>query len=109
MLNSLQCADKLDRLDAFALNIGDATQPFVMNSVTYLYEAANSIGDFSLFISMDVYASGAACYASGTSCKGPEDYATVLNYALAQPSYLMGPTGNPFISSREPPKSQCLK
>jgi hypothetical protein len=72
-----------------------------METVTYLFEAANDIGGFSLFISMDVYASGASCYSSKTSCNGPYDYATVLSYALAQPSYYMGPNGKPFISSTD--------
>ena len=58
-----------DSIDAFAINIGDATLPWVVNSLHQLFDAAND-NNFRLFISMDVYASGASCYAGGNSCNG---------------------------------------
>ncbi|KIN03443.1 glycoside hydrolase family 71 protein, partial [Oidiodendron maius Zn] len=48
---------------------------------------------------MDVYASGAACYASGTSCNGPYDYSDIFGWVFDQPSYALGPNGNPFVST----------
>ena len=56
-------------LTAFALNIGDATQAFVGETLGYLFGYA-AYRDFKLYVSMDVYASGAACYAGSTSCNG---------------------------------------
>jgi hypothetical protein len=85
------------------LNIGDATQPFVLETVTSLFNAANAVSGFYLYISMDVYASGAACYAGSASCNGPYDYKSIISYALAQPSYYKGPNGNPMISSADFP------
>ena len=87
-----------DSIDAFALNVGDATLPWVTTSLQNLFNAAND-HDFRLFISMDVYASGAACYASGTSCNGPYDYADIFGWVFDQPAYALGPNGNPFVSS----------
>ncbi|PYI11000.1 hypothetical protein BO78DRAFT_304565 [Aspergillus sclerotiicarbonarius CBS 121057] len=59
--------------DGFALNIGDATQSFVSDTLSYMFPYAESVG-FKLYVSMDVYASGDACYKKKTSCKGPFDY-----------------------------------
>lgn len=85
-------------IDAFALNVGDATLSWVTTSLQNLFNAANANG-FKLFISMDVYASGAACYASGTSCNGPYDYSDIFGWVFDQPSYALGPNGNPFVST----------
>ena len=56
-------------LDGFALNIGDYTQPYVTNTLSYLFNYAAG-KSFKLFISMDVAAAASACTASGTSCDG---------------------------------------
>lgn len=53
-------------LDGFALNIGDATRDYVSQALSYLFPYAESVG-FKLYISMDVYASGDACYHGGKS------------------------------------------
>jgi hypothetical protein len=57
-------------LDGFALNIGDATQPYVSEALSYLFSYAESVG-FKMFVSMDLSASGAACSSSGTSVSLP--------------------------------------
>jgi hypothetical protein len=91
--------NKWERLTGFSLNIGDATQSFVEETLSYLFDYANSITGFYLYISMDIYASGAACYAGSQSCNGPYDYASIFGWVLTQPSYYKGPSGNPMISS----------
>lgn len=48
-------------IDGFALNIGDATRDYVSDALAYLFARAEAVG-FKLYISMDVYASGDACY-----------------------------------------------
>ncbi|KAH8662391.1 glycosyl hydrolase family 71-domain-containing protein [Xylariales sp. PMI_506] len=55
--------------DAFSLNIGDPTQDFIEDAMTYLFESANDRA-FGLFVSMDVYASGTACYTKDPTCDG---------------------------------------
>ena len=56
--------------DGFALNIGDASQSFVSDTLSYMFSHAESVG-FKLYVSMDVYASGDACYkGSKASCNG---------------------------------------
>jgi hypothetical protein len=93
-----------NRLSGFSINIGDATLDWVLPVVTSLYNEANTYvnngEEFYIYLSMDVYASGAACYAGGASCNGPFDYAKVLDYALAQPSYAKAPNSNPVITSK---------
>ena len=94
-------------LDGFALNIGDPTQAFVDTTLHDLFgyaEYVNSISDkpFYLYLSLDVYASGAACYAGSTSCNGPWDYTNVLQWTLGSPAYYTGdntPNGFPMIST----------
>lgn len=91
------------RIDAFALNVGDATLPWVQDSLHNLFDAALSVQEngknFNVFISMDVYASGAACYAGGASCNGPYDYADIFSWAFDSPAYELGPSGVPLVSS----------
>jgi len=86
-------------IDGFALNVGDPTQSFVFSTLHNLFDAANQQGNFKLYISMDVYASGAACYSAKTSCNGPYDYASIFSWVLDQPSYYKAPNGQPMISS----------
>lgn len=86
-------------LDGFALNIGDATQPYVDETLHDLFGYAEYVGGFWLYISMDVYASGAACYAGSTSCNGPYDYASIFDWTLASSAYYKGPNGFPMIST----------
>lgn len=62
-------------LDGFALNIGDATRDYVSQALSYLFPYAESVG-FKLYISMDVYASGDACYHGAKSVCEP----TFLTY-----------------------------
>ena len=85
------------------MNVGDSTLPWVQTSLQNLFAAAEIVDTgFTLFISMDVYASGAACYAGGSSCNGPYDYADIFRWAFDSPSYALGPTGNPFVASMNP-------
>jgi len=56
------------QLDGFALNVGDSTQDFVRPALGYLFGYAAYRG-FKLYISMDLYAAGDACYQHKTSCK----------------------------------------
>lgn len=51
----------------FALNVGDPTQPFVQTSLDYMFSYAQSVG-FKLYISIDLYASGNACFQRNTQC-----------------------------------------
>jgi hypothetical protein len=56
------------------LNVGDSTLSWVQTSLQNLFAAAEIVDTgFTLFISMDVYASGAACFAGSASCNGPYD------------------------------------
>jgi hypothetical protein len=57
-------------LDGFALNIGDPTQPFVADTLKYMFDYASSFDNFYLYISMDLYAQGNACYQGSTACDG---------------------------------------
>jgi len=85
------------------LNVGDATQGFVENTLQALFTAADDLVasgvNFKLYISMDVYASGGSCFSIHTSCNGPFDYASIFSWALDRPSYYHAPNGNPMISS----------
>jgi hypothetical protein len=102
-------------LDGFALNIGDATQGFLVDALSYLFGHAATTS-FKLYISMDVYASGDACYKGSTSCNGvsldsvglyntntgfhgqPYDYDWIFHEYLSNGAYLWV-DGKPFISS----------
>lgn len=57
-------------LDGFALNIGDPTQSYVSDSLNDLFGYAAYVTGFKLFISMDLWASGAACYAGSSGACG---------------------------------------
>jgi hypothetical protein len=81
------------------LNIGNAIQSLVEETLGYLFEYANSISSFYLNISMDIYASGAAYYADSASCNGLYDYANIFAWVLEQPSYYEGPNSHPILSS----------
>ncbi|PYI22706.1 hypothetical protein BO99DRAFT_429649 [Aspergillus violaceofuscus CBS 115571] len=72
--------------DGFALNIGDATQDFVSDTLSYMFPYAESVG-FKLYVSMDVYASGDACYKRKTSCNGPFDYQWVWDRYKGSSAY----------------------
>lgn len=73
-------------IDGFALNVGDPTQAFVKDTLASLFSAADNAG-FKLYISVDVYASGDACYKIKTSCKGPNDYAWIFSTYKGHPAY----------------------
>jgi hypothetical protein len=49
-------ANDLDRLDGFAINIGDPTGGYVNESLGYLFGYGNYVG-FKMFVSMDLAAS----------------------------------------------------
>ncbi|KAI9823828.1 MAG: hypothetical protein M1819_001129 [Sarea resinae] len=78
-------------LDGFALNIGDPTQPFVQESLGIMFDYAASNG-FKLFVSMDVWASGA-------SGKGPKDYVPLLQEFPGAEAWYHGPNGLPLLST----------
>ncbi|SCV50154.1 uncharacterized protein FFFS_09366 [Fusarium fujikuroi] len=84
-------------LDGFALNIGDATRDYVSQALSYLFPYAESVG-FKLYISMDVYASGDACYHGGKSCHGPSDYQWVWDSYKGSSAYYQI-KGRPLIST----------
>jgi hypothetical protein len=97
-------------LDGFALNIGDPSQPFVLDTVRYLFDAAKAAGGFTIHLSLDVYASGSACYQAkvngqqGKSCNGPDDYADILKFAfgyIGSGTYTKGLNGKPLVTSMD--------
>lgn len=56
--------------DGFALNVGDPTASFIDGSLSLLFDAAESVGGFGLYISMDVWASGDVCFHGRDCCDG---------------------------------------
>lgn len=78
-------------LDGFSLNVGDPTPAFVKTTLSYLFNYAATKG-FKLFISMDLYAMGAAG-------KTVDDYYNTLAYFLGATAYYKGPNGWPFLST----------
>ncbi|KAJ0152877.1 Berberine bridge enzyme-like 21 [Fusarium oxysporum f. sp. albedinis] len=86
-------------LDGFALNIGDATRDYVSQALSYLFPYAESVG-FKLYISMDVYASGDACYhgAKSSQCHGPSDYQWIWDFYKGSSAYYQV-KGRPLIST----------
>ncbi|WKT51246.1 hypothetical protein QSH57_016216 [Fusarium oxysporum f. sp. vasinfectum] len=84
-------------LDGFALNIGDATRDYVSQALNYLFPYAESVG-FKLYISMDVYASGDACYHGAKSCHGPSDYQWIWDSYKGSSAYYQV-KGRPLIST----------
>jgi glucan endo-1,3-alpha-glucosidase len=57
------------RIDSFALNVDNAIADFIPAALNSLFGYAEYRG-FKLYISLDVYASGDACYKGSTSCNG---------------------------------------
>ncbi|KAH0437113.1 hypothetical protein CcaCcLH18_03981 [Colletotrichum camelliae] len=78
---------KATGFDGFALNIGDPTASFIDTSLGYLFDAADSIGGFGLYVSMDVWASGDACWHGRDSCNGPLDYHWIFQKYKGRSSY----------------------
>lgn len=75
-------------IDAFALNIGDATADWAISTVRQLFDHADNT-DFKLFVSMDFYQSG-----------DPNVYTELLNEYTTRPSYLTaGPNNYPVVST----------
>ncbi|EQB48340.1 hypothetical protein CGLO_12428 [Colletotrichum gloeosporioides Cg-14] len=89
---------KATGFDGFALNIGDPTASFIDTSLGYLFDAADSIGGFGLYVSMDVWASGDACWHGRDSCNGPLDYHWIFQKYKGRPSYYQW-NGLPVIST----------
>ena len=65
--NTENCGGGICDLPAMG-NVGDSTQDFVRPALGYLFGYAAYRG-FKLYISMDLYAAGDACYQHKTSCK----------------------------------------
>lgn len=86
-------------LDGFALNVGDPTPSWVQDTLHDLLGYAEYVGGFKLYISMDVYASGAACHSSKTPRNRPYDYQDIFTLALSSSAYYLGPNGFPLIST----------
>ncbi|KAF9877167.1 hypothetical protein CkaCkLH20_05433 [Colletotrichum karsti] len=84
--------------DGFALNVGDPTASFVDKSLGMLFDAADLVGGFGLYISMDVWASGDACWNGRDSCEGPMDYQWIFQNYKGRPSYYQW-NGMPVIST----------
>jgi glucan endo-1,3-alpha-glucosidase len=79
-------------IDAFALNIGDPKQPFVRETLNYLFRYADRVG-FKLFISMDLIA-------AGTSGKQTlANFYPLFRDFKGRPSWYLGPNNKPFIST----------
>lgn len=49
-------------------------QSFVDDALHDLFDYAEYVGDFSLYVNLNVYAAGTACYAGSKSCNSPWDY-----------------------------------
>ncbi|EXF85544.1 hypothetical protein CFIO01_09966 [Colletotrichum fioriniae PJ7] len=80
-------AAKATGFDGFALNVGDATASFIDRCLSLLFDTAESIGGFGLCISMDVWASGDACFHGRDCCDGPMNYAWIFQKYKGRPSY----------------------
>ncbi|KAI8298124.1 hypothetical protein K4K61_012023 [Colletotrichum sp. SAR11_59] len=76
---------KATGFDGFALNIGDPTASFIDTSLGYLFDAADSIGGFGLYVSMDVWASGDACWHGRDSCNGGDLLDGLFSWESAWP------------------------
>lgn len=83
-------------LDGFALNVGDPTQPYVLDTFNSIFDyTRDKHPNFKLFLSMD-------CWACGNAFSGPcplDEYDTILTGFLGHAAWLHGPNGQPFIST----------
>lgn len=69
-------------ITGFSLNIGDPRQPFVATTLQYMFAYAHTV-DFSIHISMDIWASGDATGGH------PELYNSILSAYVADPSSVL--------------------
>ncbi|GME42242.1 Glycoside hydrolase family 71 [Neofusicoccum parvum] len=80
-------------LDGFAMNIGDPTQPFVRDTMNYMFDyTRDKYPKFKLFFSLDLWASGGAG-------KKLADYDSLLRDFMGHGAYQKGPNSFPFIST----------
>ncbi|OCL08544.1 glycoside hydrolase family 71 protein [Glonium stellatum] len=84
-------------LDGFALNIGDPTQPYVRNTLNYMFDYTrnNYAGRLWLYFSLDIWASGNA----GRGIYPTNDYHALLQEFKDHAAYYKGPNGHSFIST----------
>jgi glucan endo-1,3-alpha-glucosidase len=73
--------------NAFALNIGTATASWSTTSVSYLFDAANQVGDFKLFFSFDM-----------TGFSDPSQFLAYLASYVSNDAYYQY-DGKPFVST----------
>lgn len=66
-----------DSFTAFALDVGDTTQEYVDQSLSSLFDAAESAG-FGLYVTMDMYATGNGCYSRNASCDSVRLYSITV-------------------------------
>ncbi|KAH8193612.1 hypothetical protein TruAng_012222 [Truncatella angustata] len=82
-------------LDAFVLNVGDPTQPFVRQAFNYMFDyTRDNHPNFHLFMSMDLWAEGNAFNKVDL-----EEYHALLRDFKGHPAWLLGPDGNSFVST----------
>lgn len=107
------------RLDGFALNIADPGAPFVADAMSSMFGYAAYVGNFKLYISMDLYAYGDGCFKANRKCYGVStiqssfllpntltdscqmfDYHGLLSQYLTHPAwYTDTPNGHPMVST----------
>ncbi|KAI0006688.1 glycosyl hydrolase family 71-domain-containing protein [Xylariaceae sp. FL0662B] len=80
-------------LDGFSLNIGDPTQDFVRSSLNDMFDFA-AANDFTLHISMDLWAAGDA-----KPKKSVEDYHDLFTGFLGHKAWQSGANGNPMVTT----------
>ncbi|KAI1083428.1 glycosyl hydrolase family 71-domain-containing protein [Whalleya microplaca] len=80
-------------LDGFSLNIGDPTQDFVRSSLNDMFDFA-AANDFTLHISMDLWAAGDA-----KPKKSVEDYHDLFTDFLGHSAWQSGANGHPLVTT----------
>ncbi|KAF4985434.1 hypothetical protein FGRMN_11209 [Fusarium graminum] len=96
-------------IDGFVLNVGYPKLEWVSKTLSHLYGYADYRGGFKLALSLDLYATGAYCYAlkqkgdcngDCNDCGGPMEYNDILKAFLGRDSYFQyGPNNLPFITT----------
>lgn len=84
-------------LDGIALNVGDPIQPFVRQTFNYMFDyTRDNHPNFKLFLSMDLWASGA----SKKGLSPIDDYHSLLADFMGHSAWLRyGPNNLPFLST----------
>lgn len=80
-------------LNGFSLNIGDPTQDFVRSTLNDMFDFAAS-NDFTLHISMDLWAAGDA-----KPKRSVEDYHDLFVDFLGHPAWEIGANGFPMVTT----------